>query len=77
MSSNMHESSSQITAHALIFIGQLVTIAGALALLRTGEKSLFYAALMPIGLIATGWGFWLRHRLAKQSPTNGTSDGQG
>lgn len=47
-------------ARALTFIGPLITVAGALAILRigkTGERpDLLFAVLMPIGLVVFGVG---------------------
>jgi len=51
-----------ITAYALRFLGLITTCAGALAILRTGERSLFYALFMPVGLVMWGLGFWMDHR---------------
>jgi len=49
----------------LCFMGLMVTLAGALAILRMRhlqEGNSFYNALMPIGLIMWAVGAWLRRR---------------
>ena len=71
------DSTLRTTSQALIFIGQLTTVGGALTLLRTGEKSIFLAALMPIGLVAAGIGFYLRYRILKQASENEATNGEG
>ena len=56
------ESSRHIAGQFLMFAGMLVTIGGSLALIRTGERSIFYTLLMPIGLGMWALGYWLRRR---------------
>ncbi len=43
----------------LIFLGLIAIIAGSLAILRTGEKSLLFLALIPIGMVVWGVGKYL------------------
>ena len=43
----------------LTFVGPLIFIAGLLAIWRTGDTLIFYAAMMPIGLIMWLAGFYL------------------
>ena len=59
------DTSRSIAGQFLMFIGPIVTMAGALAIFRTGEKTIFYLALMPIGLVMWIIGFRLR-QLAHQ-----------
>ncbi len=61
------DSTRALTAYALRFLGLIVTCAGALALIRTGERSIFYALLMPIGLVMWGTGFFMTKRNSRDA----------
>lgn len=58
--SSDNDSSRAIAGQFLCFAGLITTCAGALALIRTGEPSLFFAVLMPIGMVMWAVGRWMR-----------------
>ena len=59
-SSSNDDTPRSLTGQFLLFVGPLVTMGGALAILRTGQRSIFYVVLMPIGLAMWAVGLWLR-----------------
>ena len=64
---NPKDSPRYIAGQALKFGGLMIAVAGALALIRTGERSLFFAGLMPVGLITWFIGFRVMQKIEDEA----------
>lgn len=60
MSTEPEESRRLLWGQALTFLGPMIAVGGALAILRTHQPSVFFSLLMPLGLVLLGVGYWLR-----------------
>jgi len=67
------DSPRAITAQALKFLGLLLACGGSLALIRTGERSLFFASMMPIGIVLWVTGFRMLGKIAAQHASENPS----
>jgi hypothetical protein len=61
------DSPRAIAAQALKFGGLILACAGAMALIRTGEHSIFYALMMPVGIVAWFIGFSILAKITDES----------
>ena len=50
----------------LLFMGPLLSGGGVLAMLRTGDRDLFFCLLIPIGIVTWLIGWWLRSVLTSK-----------
>ena len=57
----------------MLFMGPVVGGGGLLAMMRTGERDLFFAALIPIGAVMWITGLWLKRPRTTGDKHGGTN----